>query len=137
MKKVLTVLVLALALVSAWSCKKSSGNDSQSEPECIALISMKSFTTISAEFEVRLTSNRPIVRRGLIWTSGSITPRFDDTNYHSSPYEGSENQFTMSLTGLMPDSPYNVCAYMDVNMGDDVETIYSNTISFTTAPEDI
>lgn len=37
----------------------------------------------------------------------------------------------------MPDSQYNVCAYMDVNMGDDVETIYSNTISFTTAPEDI
>ena len=98
---------------------------------------MKNYTTISAEFDVKLTSNRPIVRRGLIWTSGSITPRFDDTNYHSSPYEGSENQFTMSLTGLMPDSQYNVCAYMDVNMGDDVETIYSNTISFTTLPDDV
>ena len=133
MKKLFTILAVALALVSAWSCKKDK--DSENVPD-EALITLTEFTSNSATFQVKLTTKKTIVKCGLLWLEGeSLIPSYDDTQHHTLLHPTNEKNFTMTFSDLMPGNPYCVRAFMEVKVGDDTEFVQSNAIKFWTLPD--
>ena len=133
MKKIIAILATALVLAGAWSCKKGSGNG----PNNKAMITMTELTSVSATFKVELTSKDPILKRGLIWVDGDMTPSYEDTQHNTELYPRDEKNFTMTLSGLMPDAQYSVRAFMVLSMDKEPEIIYSNTVKFQTEPDDV
>ena len=135
MKRLFTILAVALALVSAWSCKKDK--DSEDGPDKV-LLTMTEFTSNSATFQVKLTTSKTIVRRGLFWLEGeSLVPSYDDTQHHTLLHPVNEKNFTMAFTGLLPGTAYCVRAFMEVEVGDETEYVQSDPIKFWTLPDDV
>ena len=138
MKKIIAILAAALALAGAWSCKKGSGNGSDGPAENSVLLTMTELTSTSATFKVKLTSKDPILRRGLIWVYGEdMIPSYEDTQGHTMLHQLDEKDFTMTLSGLMPDTHYSVRAFMALSLDKEPEIIYSNTIPVLTLPDDV
>ena len=137
MKKIIAILVATLVLAGAWSCKKGSGNGPDGPTENSVLLIMTEQTSTSATFKVELTSKDPILRRGLIWVDGDMTPSYEDTQHNTELYPLDEKNFTMTLSGLMPDAQYSVRAFMALDLSKNPEIIYSNTVKFQTEPDDV
>ena len=144
MKKIFAILTSAIVLMGAWSCNKTNGSKSQEEPgpDYAVLITLTDVTFYTGVFEIKLTSKNPIVKCGLIFEKGEVTPRLDDEVYQTIVHEFEEKTYSFQdgdwvVDTLLSDYTYSVCGWMEVDMGDgNIQTFYGNTVTFKTLPSE-
>ncbi|MBR6002656.1 MAG: hypothetical protein IK045_07325 [Bacteroidales bacterium] len=136
MKKLFTILAVALALVSTWSCKKSSKDVDEGPDYSVLLVFDRSSSTM-ALFNVTLKSKSAVIEKGILRAGEGMIPSLDDIQTEVIIVLPDGNEFSVLLTDLLPGETYTARAFMTVDMDGSPQTFYSNTVEFQTLPDDV
>jgi len=124
-----TIILWGLLLMLPNSCKKDDGSGSNTpvvKVPVLTTVTVSNITTTMAASGGNITFDEgsEVTSRGVCWSTNQ-NPSINDSKTNDGTGTGS---FTSNLTGLSPNTIYNVRAYATNSVG----TGYGNVVSFTT-----